>query len=330
MKIEKKVPSFIMLVIIIGLSVIMPIHLVSAETNNAYPVTNSPATQENWLPTFIADDLLSKNAEHASTQTPLGSSANITYAYADLNPGGNSTFPWNGAKIHIMANISLTSEFNLEYADGKVEFYVFHLYSEQGSIANITSSIMVFKSPRWVPGSTEKDPPINGSGGNIVSFKDGTIFDANKIIGDNFCAGGGGFNSYSYPNRTHIVIGAGPLTFGLEEKHVQMLAALRSAQTLYIDVTRVLCITCQENEELIVTPTLFSNEVLCHVELTKAGDRFEYGAYTGTEYYYPTTEIPLPEDFVPEDLTPYLFQSDTRYVYVIVVVLLLVCLFLFL
>ncbi|MCL2359159.1 hypothetical protein [Candidatus Bathycorpusculum sp.] len=321
MKIEQKVTSFIMLVIIIGLAVITPIHLVSAKTDNACPATNSSATQENCLPPSIDDDPLSTSAEYVSTQTPLGSSVNITYAYADLNyTDSNGSFSWNGAKIHIMANISLTSEVNLEHADGKMEFYMFHLYSEQGSIANITFSIAFFKSPRVILGSTAKSSPINGSGGNVVYFKDGTIFDANKIIGDNFCTGGGSFNSYSYKNRAYIVIGAGPLRIGFEENHAQVLAALRSAQTLYIDATRVLCITCQENEDLMITPTLFSNEVLCHVELTKVGDRFGYGAYTGTEYDYPMPERPFPENLLPEE----------NYTYVIAVVLLLIWLFFFL
>ena len=315
MKIDTKVTSFIMLVILIGLAIILPMRLASAGTNNPASLTD---------------------AEIASTKTPLGSRINVTYAYVDLNqPLGNGPFLGYGAKIHIMANITLTSEVNLDHADGKAEFYVFHLYSERGSIANITSSIEVFKSPEWVPGANITGPPINGSGGNVLYFRDGTTFDANKIIGNNLGGGGHGFNSYSYPNRTHIVVGTGPSIIGLEEKHAQVLADLRNAQTLYIDATRVLCITCQDTEELVVTPTLFSDGVLCHVELTKVNDRFGYGAYTGNEYYYPMTDIPssdgyLPGDLLPEDL-PDLFQSDTRYTYapIILLLLLLVCLFLF-
>ncbi|MDR0471394.1 MAG: hypothetical protein LBH79_06705 [Nitrososphaerota archaeon] len=299
--------------------------MVSAKTNAVPIVTNSPDAQKGDLLQNFLENFLRKNAEHASTQTPLGSSANITYAYVDLSyVGGNDTVSWAGAKIHVMANITLTSEVNLKYADAKVEFYGFRLYSEQGSIANLTYNLSVEKSLPWVPGSKNPSPPISGYGGNFASFSDGTIIDVNEIIGDIIGGGGHGFNCYSYPNRSHIVIGAGSI-IGFEENHAQMLADFRSAQTLYIDVTRILGITCQENADPMVIPTLFDDEVLCHVELTKVGDRFGYGAYTGDEYNYPMAEVPL-----PDVSSPYSFQSDMSYVYVLAVILLLVCLFLFL
>jgi len=308
MKIEKKVTSFIMLIIIIGLVAVMPVCMVSAETNDACTATNS-ITQQN------SNNLLSENAERAATKNPLGSGANITYAYVDLNQaGGNDTASWTGAKIHVVANITLTSEVNLEHADAKMEFYVFHLYSKQASIANLTHSIVV-NSFLW---SSRLGSPINRLGGNVVSFTDGTTFDADQIIGDNFGGGGQSFNSRNYPNRTHIVVGSGALITGLGEKQAKALVDLRGAQNLYIDVTRILGITCQENADPMVTYTLFSNEVLCHIELTKVGDRFEYGTYTGTEYNYPMVADPLPA----------LVQNDMRYVYVLIIVLLLVCLFL--
>jgi len=327
MKIDTKVTSFIMLVILLGLTVIMPVFVVSAKTNDVPTVTNSPDAQKgDWLQNFL-DSILIKNAEHVATKSPLGSSANITYAYVDLNQaGGNDTTSWTGAKIHVMTNITLTSEVNLEYADAKVEFYGIHLYSERGSIANLTYNLIVDKPSPYGFGSEYRNSPISGISANYVIFSDGTIIDVTEIIGDTFGGGGGGFNSYNYPNRTHIVIGAGTFITSAEAKQAQMLVDFRNAQTLYIDVTRILGVTFQEDANPMVTPTLFSNEVLCHVELTKVNDRFGYGAYTGDEYNYPMTEFPLPE----EDLTPYLFQSDMGYVFVFVVLLLLVCWFLFL
>jgi len=155
MKIDTKVTSFIMLVIIIGLVVVMPIFVVSAEeTNNAYRAPNPTAAQKgNWLQNSL-DNILRKNAEHAVTKSPLGSSATITYAYVDLNQAGrNDTASWTGAKIHVMANITLTSEVNLEYADAKVEFYGINICSEQGSIVNLTYNLIVDKPSPYGSGS---------------------------------------------------------------------------------------------------------------------------------------------------------------------------------
>ncbi|GEM_PF-1780918 len=325
MKIDTKIISFVMLAILLVLTVILSVFVVSAKTSEVHTATNSPDAQKNdYLQNFLAYSFR-KNAEHIATKSPLGSSANITYAYVDLNQAGGDTASGTGAKIHVMANITLTSEFNLKYADAKVEFYGFHLYSEQGSIANLTYSLMVEKLSPYGSGSGYSDSPIRSSSANYVRFSDGTIIDVTEIIGDNFGGGGGGFNSYYYPNRTHIVIGAGTFITSSEAKQSQALTDFRNAQTLYIDVTRILGVTFQENANPMVTPTLFSDEVLCHVELIKVGDRFGYGAYTGDEYNYPVVDDPLPYDPLPDS-----FQNDMSFVYGLIAVLLLVCLFSFL
>ncbi|MCL2359430.1 hypothetical protein [Candidatus Bathycorpusculum sp.] len=240
MKIEKRVLALIILAIAIGIAIIIPIqYLLIGETG----VANAQI-----VPWF---------------------NVNVPYAYVNLNQaGGNNTMTWDGVHIQAIANFTLTPEaIALKDADAQIEFYRFHVYSDQGSIVNITYSVAVSRSEQYTP-EVSKSPysAITGSGGNIFHFADGTTYDANAIIGDSVPGGGQVLTNIPeiLPERNYTMAAVGSFIANYNgEESVQALIDLRNTQTLYIEVRRMFSVSYQENTGSTVATTLASNEILC-------------------------------------------------------------------
>jgi len=256
MKNQKRVIVLIILAIAITIAVILPLqHIMTGETGGA------KAQIAPWF------------------------KVNVPYAYVNLNQAGtNNTMNWDGAQIQAIANFTLTPEaIALKDADAQIEFYQFHLYSDQGSIVNITYSVAVSRSETYSPETAGRQGiGITGSGGNIFNFADGTTYDANPVIGESITGGGQVlFNNPELPERDYTVASVGSYIADYNgENSNPVLANLRNTQVLYLEVSRIFSITYQENAEPATTTTLASNEILCQIELTKINDGFVYGTYT--------------------------------------------------
>jgi hypothetical protein len=254
MKIEKKLIACCILAIAIGIATILPLqYMMGAEAQ-----ANAQLTQiEPWF------------------------NVNVTYAYCNLNEnGGNDTTTFNGAMIQTVANFTLTPDaLDLKNADARIEFYLFQVSSDQGPIANITYSVAVSKAEvnvTGVPGGVFTS--ITGSGANIFTFADGTIYNGTKN-GD--CGGGVVlYNIPGVPTQTFTTAVVSNYICSYNGNPApQALTELRNAQTLYIDVSRICSVSFEGNATTATTTTLASTEVLQHIVLTKTGNGFVYGTY---------------------------------------------------
>ena len=259
MHVEKKLIVWSVLAIVIGVAAIVPLEYLMTGQAEAKAQTITP-----WF------------------------NVSIPYAYVNLyDSGGNDTMTWDGAMFQAIANFTLTSDaINLKNADAQIEFYQFRLYSDTAAIVNITYSVAVSREELNVPGipggvyST-----ITGSGCNIFYFADGTTYDGNAVAGDSIC--GGGIVLSNIPgvqpvaNYTVAVVGSYIADYK-GDNIVQALNELRNAQTLYIDVSKICSVSYQGNSSstTATTTTMASNEILCHIELTKIESGFVYGTYT--------------------------------------------------
>ena len=211
----------------------------------------------------------------------------VPYAYVNLyDSGGNDTMTWDGAMFQAIANFTLTPDaVNLKNADAQIEFYQFRLYSDTASIANVTYSLAVCREElnvTGIPGGVYM--AITGSGSNIFYFADGTTYDGNAVVGDSICGGGkviANMPSKSVEEYTVAVVGSYIANYN-GANTVQTLPELRNAQTLHIDVSKICSVQYQGNSSsaTATTTTLASNEILCHITLTKTQTGFVYGTYT--------------------------------------------------
>lgn len=258
--IEKKLILCGILAIIIGIATIVPLEYMMA----AQSQVNAQTAYTPWF------------------------NVNVPYVYVNLHQsGGNNTMTWDGAMIQGYANFTLTpAAINLKNADARIEFYQFQVSSNQGPILNITYSIAVSREElnvTGIPGGCWM--AITGSGDNTFIFADGTTYNANKILGTSDCGGGTVLYSYNIPgipgiqNSTDAVLSDYVTSYNGNTPS-QALTELRSAQTLYIDVSRICSVSYLGNSTTATTTTLESNQILQHIQLTKAGDGFVYGNYT--------------------------------------------------
>jgi hypothetical protein len=218
----------------------------------------------------------------------------IPYAYIDLyDTGKNDITAWDGAYIEATVNFTLTPEaLELKGADAQIEFYMFHVYSEQGSIVNMSYSVALSRGTRWVPNEPLKEVGITGSGNNYYYFADGTMFDGNTVLGDNHqCCGA--TTQYITPGESEDCLVKEYIYSGLgafigdsgdpyEEKTMEALAALRSAQTIYIEVSRVCSVSYQDDvqqESSSTKVTLVNNKNLGYIVLTRIDEGFICGEY---------------------------------------------------
>jgi len=192
---------------------------------------------------------------------------------------------WDGAMFQAIANFTLTPDaINLKNADAQIEFYQFRVYSDTALIVNITYTVAVCREELnvlGIPGGCYM--AITGSGGHIFYFADGTTYDNNVVAGDSICGGGKVIaNMPGMPVENYTVAVVGSYIADYKGNNaVQTLPELRNAQTLYIDVSRICSVSYQGNSSstTATTTTMASNEILCHIELTKIESGFIYGTY---------------------------------------------------
>ena len=258
MKIEKKLILCSILAIAIGIATIVPLE---------YLMTGQVGV-------------------NAQTITPYYD-VSIPYVYVNLHQAGsNNTATWDAATIQGLANFTLTPDaLTLKNADAQAEFYRFRVYSDQGDIVNLTYSMGVSieqLNVTGLPGGCYT--AITGSGGNKYNFADGTTFDGNSVIGDNLCSGG----TVRFiipgvlPNSNYTTTALGSTIADYNGKTTsEALTALRNANALYIDISRICTVAYHGNATTTTstTTTMTDNHVLQHIELTKVDSGFVYGAY---------------------------------------------------
>jgi hypothetical protein len=200
---------------------------------------------------------------------------------------------------------------NLKNVDAKIEVYNFHFYSDTGSIFNATQSVAIAGK---VPDPNSPNGTIDAivewdSNKNTFTFADGTVYDFTKTLGY-VEESGVGYGSVEWITaaKGHYNFASGPsLSESKGEKTAQALTALRSAQTIYVDVTRVLQVTYKHpsspNTSSVIKTAPTSNEILHHIELSGLDDMGRIVYETDHEGYIPTFE----------DLgwDPNMFERDT-------------------
>lgn len=187
---------------------------------------------------------------------------NVTYAYCNPNQnGGNNTLKFNGAMIQAVVNFTLTPN-ALKDADAQVEYYQFAVSSDEGPIVNMGYYILESKA-------AEDITYLSGDG--TVGFANGLTYKGPA------CNGGQGMNAELWTSGFTLGF-VSDYIFSTDDNDVpQAVTALRNAQTLYIDVSKV-CTVTVKGDVTVTTPA--SPEVLQHIELTKTADGFAYGTYT--------------------------------------------------
>ena len=243
----------------------------------------------------------------------------------DGNPYGTAVYPdgstqqykiANTARINLIMCYDITANgFNLKDADAKIEVYNFHIYSDQKSLANVTQSVAIT--------GNVSDPSVpNGvttaireaSGKNAYTFADGTIYDLTRVIGP-VSATSVGFTDLHWISaaKGHYNFGGGidfceSTTTYDESAHVlkdtQALNDLRSAQTIYIDITRVLQATYKQSNNQLFASTIMttqtSNEVLQHIVLDMTElDNMGRVLYEGEHEGYIPQGYDLRETYTP-------------------------------
>jgi hypothetical protein len=273
MKVEKKIIALSIVALVIGIVTILPLA---------------------YIPYKAGD----------TTTTPVTDVGMILYAHTVPDPKTINTVAGNGEIIDIIARFTLTPNAANIKADAQIDVYNFHIYSDKTSIANITYCIAIDKN---LPDSNSKSgfiPAIRGSGDGFWEFNDGTKFDIKDVIGYTEGNGQSGArtnsvrwteeNGYSYSPEGDTIMQRGYFTGSFsaflyeakDERSAQAVNNLQNAQTLYIDVTRIMTVTYQHqpNSSDSTTPTASSitltstnKKVICSLELAKTDWGFASG-----------------------------------------------------
>jgi hypothetical protein len=260
MKIEKKLILCSILAISIGIATIIPLqYLMTAEAK-----TN-------------ADTLAEAQAITQATQVEPWYNVDVTYAYCNPNDSGplNETASWAGASIRIIANYTLIPEAP-KIGEAQIEYYKFAISSEQGPITDLYYYIA----------QDQNNSVINSLGGyGWFAFTNGLTYNGPKTSG-----GQGGTYSALWGNYT-----PGDFIENINiENTPEVVAKIRNAQTLFVDVTKAATVKVTGN---ITVTEPASVELLQHIELTKVSDGFLFGGYKhGT--------LPLPSPMEPPHTTP--------------------------
>jgi hypothetical protein len=258
MKIEKKLILFSILAIGIGVATIVPLEYLMTGQGGASAQTITP-----WF------------------------DFSVPYVYVNLHQnGGNNTATWDGSIIQGVANFTFTPDaIALKNADAQIEYYRLRVYSDVGDVINLTYSMAISREDLNVAGYPGGCfTAITGSGNNIFNFADGTNFDGNAVIEDNQC--GGGTVRYFLPgelpevNYTTTVISSYIANYNGNNAN-EALTALRNANELYIDTSRIFTVAYHGNATSTISTitTMTDTHVLQHIELTKTAEGFVFGAY---------------------------------------------------
>jgi hypothetical protein len=248
MQIEKKLILCSILAISIGIAAVAPlaymmgnIATVKAQTNEATP----------WFNLQVPYAVFIANVTDSPVDYPDGLGPRMTYTIT------------HSIAYNVTSNPACTP--NLENA--RVEYFVFQIYSDIGSIQNKTQYFGANGN-----GNTSFNPAENfgfsrdnwfnlssSGGGCFLSKYNGTL---GNVFGDNgwVQSTGGSSSSSFFP--------------GEEQKASQGFQNSYNADKIYIDVRRVGFVSFIGNSTIV---TLADNAVIQHLELTKQGDQFVYG-----------------------------------------------------
>jgi len=236
-KIEKKLIAFSILALLIGVSSVVPLlFLMSAKAE----------TQPNsWF------DL------------------NVPYAYVTAN----STLNLDGRDIYnyyqvLVLNFTLNPEAENEISDAQFEYYELQLYTDKEQLGNVSYFVGTNRTNSFTydPDSFHfiRDPwfDSNTTGGGMFNYN----WNASNPPDLSIIAS---ISSYSSPTGQET---GGNLRYN---EAPRMLAALREAETLFIDVRKTGLVTFNGNSTLV---TLSADVSFQHLELKKYGDGFLYNA----------------------------------------------------
>jgi len=251
MKIEKKLIALSILALIIGMATILPLVYLTPRTT--------------------------------TVQTPF---FNPTIRRISVSVGPFSQ-SFDSAALNVHMDYVMTSDTtNFKEVDAKIEVYNFHFYTDHDSVANITHSVAITGN---VSDSNSPSGVINAivdcaKDRDTYTFADGTVYDLTKTLGTVEGSIVTCFDSedlkFSYRPDGHLILGGGASIFDFDgEKSVQKLAILKSTQTLYVDVTRVMSVTYKHSSNILSQSTitaLMSSEILYHIELPKVDGGFRY------------------------------------------------------
>jgi hypothetical protein len=274
--VEKKVILCAVLAIAIGIATVIPMeYLMAAQAQEATQTAQAQAKAQ-------------AQATAQATYDPWFQ-INVPYIYVNLHQsGGNDTMTWDGVLIQGVANFTFAPEaLALNNTDARIEFYQFQVSSENGPILNMTYSIAVSKTEYNVPGIPGgMYSAITGSGDNTFDFADGTIYKA-PVTGD--CMGGTVLDDSPQTPIANYTCGvlSDYIASYNGNSGSQVIAELRSAQTLYIDVTRAISVAFEGNATTATTTTMSSSQILQHIELTKISSGFVYGTYVQGSVPFP-------------------------------------------
>lgn len=238
MKIEKKLVACSILALLIGVSSVVPLlFLMSAKAETA---------PKPWF------------------------NLNVPYAYVKANFTENL----DGGDVYnyyraLVLNFTLNPEAENEISDAQFEYYEFQLYTDKEQLGNVSYFVGTNRTNSFTF-DTES-----------FHFMRDNWFDSNTT-------GGGMFTYYwnasSPPDLSTIssVLSSCIFPTGQEtgdnlryNEASRMVAALREAETLFIDVRKTGLVTFNGNSTVV---TLSGNEFFQHLELKKYGDGFLYNA----------------------------------------------------
>lgn len=292
MQIEKKLILCSVLAVAIGVASILPLQY------------------------MMSDDVVAT----AQTITPWFDFS-MPYLYVKLYDGaGNNTLTWDGASIQGVANFTLTPDaLELKNADAQIEYYRLRIYSDKGDIINLTYSAGVSRQETNVtgyPGGYYS--AITGGGNNQYFFADGTTYNGSAVAGDSQCSGGSivGILTGTLPevNYTTSVISAYIASYG-GDRSVQALDALRNANELYIDVSRICSVSYHGDSSATTSTvtTITDTNVLQHIEMTKTDGGFVYGIYKEGTVPFPmqTPSNPTGNQTLPDSVK--IFTPDNSF-----------------
>jgi|LSQX01.2.fsa_nt_gb hypothetical protein len=272
MQIEKKLILCSILAISIGIAAIIPLqYLMNAEAALALP------NVEPWF--------------------------DVDIGYAECNPYivGNGTATWDGATIQTVTNFTLTTNAMESDVDTQVEYYKFAVSSEQGPIcdmgyyiaerrftdANVAAADYAMKSGNY--SALPRGTTLYAN--NTITFENGLSYNPPAINDGQSISWTGQAISWTGDNpvnNTYGVAGMRISAYNGEDSvypvSPQIVAQLRDAQTLSIDVSKVCTVTAKGN---VVVTTPADPTILQHIELTKVDNGFVYGEYVeGTLGWY--------------------------------------------
>jgi len=181
---------------------------------------------------------------------------------------------------------------NLKDVDAKIEVYNVHYYSDKGSILNITQLVAVYgnvpdpSTPNSVitaiiatSGYAHYDTPAGWANHkDTITFADGTVYDVTNLLGYTESRSFREVTTEYCATNDHCINAGGTVvSLSKGEKSAQALNDLRNAQTIYVEVTRIMQITYKHpsstNPSSVISATpITSNKVLCHIQLPKLDD----------------------------------------------------------